>query len=76
MTKNGEKKKRINAKFSRVGTVVHKKLEPREVRDEQSSGQHVPRRVFGKTTFQEHAVVVTTREALDGSREKRIRIEC
>ena len=52
------------------------KREPREVRDDQSSTteQHVPRRVFGKTTPQERAVAVTTQEALDGSREKTMRI--
>ena len=48
------------------------KREPREARVEQSSTteQHVPRRLFGKTTPQGHAVAVTTQEALDGSREK------
>ena len=52
------------------------KREPREVRVEQLSAteQHVPRRLFGKTTPQEHAVAVTTQEALDGSREKTMRI--
>ena len=48
------------------------KREPREARDEQSTvtGQHVPRRMSGKTTPQGHAVAVTTQEASDGSREK------
>ena len=51
------------------------KREPREVRDEQSTTeQHIPRRVFGKTASQERAVAVTTQEALDGSREKTMRI--
>ena len=52
------------------------KREPREVRVEQSSSteQHVPRRLFGKTTPQGHSVAVTTQEALDGSREKTMRI--
>ena len=52
------------------------KCEPREVRVEQPSTteQHVPRRLFGKTTPQGHAVAVTTQEALDGSREKTMRI--
>ena len=52
------------------------KREPREVRDDRSSTteQHVPRRVFGKTTPQERAVAVTTQEALDGSREKTMKI--
>ena len=52
------------------------KREPREVRDEQSSTteQHVPRRIFGKATPQEHAVAVTTQEAVDGYREKTMRI--
>ena len=52
------------------------KMEPREVRDEQSSitEQHVPRWVFGKTAPQELAVAVTTQEALDGSRENTMRI--
>ena len=52
------------------------KREPREVRVEQSSTteQHVPRGLFGKTTLQGHAVAVTTQEALDGSREKTMRI--
>ena len=47
------------------------KEEPREVRDELSNTteQHVPRRMPS-----EHAVAVTTQEALDGSREKTIRI--
>ena len=50
------------------------KGKPREVRDEQSSTmeQHDPRRVLGKTTPQEHAVAVTTQEALDGYREKTV----
>ena len=49
---------------------------PRKVRDEQSSAaeQHVPIRIFGKTAPQEHAVAVTTQEALDGYREKTERI--
>ena len=52
------------------------KREPREVRVEQSgtTGQHVWRRLFGKTTHQRPAVAVTTQEALDGSREKTMRI--
>ena len=52
------------------------KREPREVRDEQSSTteQHVPRLTLGKTTPQEHAVAATTHEALDGYREKTMRI--
>ena len=47
------------------------------VQDTQQSGtteQQVPRRLFGKTTPQGHAVAVTTQEALDGSREKAMRI--
>ena len=50
--------------------------EAREVRDELSSTtvQHVPRKIFGKTPPQEHAVNVTTQEALDGHREKTMRI--
>ena len=53
------------------------KREPRKVRVEQSSTteQHVPRRLFGKTTPQGRAVAVTTQKALDGSREKTMRIE-
>ena len=52
------------------------KREPREVRDERPSTneQHVPRRILGKTTPREQAVAVTTQEALDGSREKTMRI--
>ena len=52
------------------------KREPREVRDEQTTvtRQHVPRRMSGKTTPQGHAVAVTTQEALDGSREKTMRV--
>ena len=52
------------------------KRQPREVRDEQPSTneQHVPRRILGKTTPREQAVAVTTQEALDGSREKTMRI--
>ena len=48
------------------------KREPWEARDERATvtGQHVPRRMSGKTTPQVHAVAVTTQEALDGSREK------
>ena len=50
--------------------------EPREARDEQSSvtGQHVPRRMSGKTTLQSHAVAVTTQEASDRSHEKTLRV--
>ena len=50
--------------------------EPREVRGEQSSTseRHIPRRISRKTTPSEHAVAVTTQEALDGSREKTMRI--
>ena len=52
------------------------KREPRDVRDEQSTvtGQHVPRRMSGKTTPQGHAVAVTAQEASDGSREKTMRV--
>ena len=52
------------------------KREPREVRVEQSgtTEQHVWRRLFGKTTHQGPAVAVTMQEALDGSREKTMRI--
>ena len=52
------------------------KREPREDRVEQSgtAEQHVPRRLFGKTTLQGLAVAVTPQEALDGSREKTARI--
>ena len=52
------------------------KRESREVRVEQSgtAEQHVPRRLFGKTTLQGLAVAVITQEALDGSREKTARI--
>ena len=52
------------------------KREPREVRVEQSgtTEQHVWRRLFGKTTHQGPAVAVTTQQALDGSREKTMRI--
>ena len=46
------------------------KREPREVRVEQSSTtEHLE-----KTTPQERAVAVTTQEALDGYREKTVRI--
>ena len=53
------------------------KREPREVRDERPSTneQHVPKRILGMTTPREQAVAVTTQEALDGSREKTMRIE-
>ena len=52
------------------------KREPREVRDEQTSTteQDVPGRTSEKTTPQEHAVAVTTQEALDGYSEKTMRI--
>ena len=52
------------------------KRESREVRVEQSGTieQHVPRRLFGKTSPQGLAVPVTTQEALDWSREKTMRI--
>ena len=52
------------------------KRTPREVGDEQSSTteQHIPRRISGKTTPQEHAVAVTTQKALDGYREIAMRI--
>ena len=52
------------------------KREPREVRGEQwrTTEQHVARRITRKTTRQEHAVAVTTQEALDGYREKTMRI--
>ena len=55
---------------------IKTKREPREVRGGQSSSaeQHVPRRIFWKTVPQERAVAVTTQEALDGSREKSMRI--
>ena len=48
----------------------------REARDEQSTvtSQHVSRRMSGKTTPQGLAVAVTTQEALDGSREKTVRV--
>ena len=51
------------------------KREPREARGEQSSSteKHVPRRISVKTTPSEHAVVAT-QEALDGYREKTMRI--
>ena len=52
------------------------KREPREVRDEETSTteQCVPRRISGKTTPQDRAVAVATQEALDGYREKTMRI--
>ena len=52
------------------------KREPREVRGQRPSTneQHVPRKILGKTTPREQAVAVTTQEALDGSREKIMRI--
>ena len=52
------------------------KRDPREVRYEQSSTteQHVRRRIPVKTTPQEHVVAVTTRKAMDGYREKTMRI--
>ena len=52
------------------------KREAREARDEQSTvtRQHVPRRIFLKTTPQGHAVAVTTQEALDGFRKKTMRV--
>ena len=48
------------------------KREPREVRDSQTSvtEQPVPRSILKKTTLLEHALEVTTQEALDGYREK------
>ena len=48
--------------------VITTKRAPREVRDEQSrtTEQHVPSRIFGKTTRQERAVAVTTQEVMDG----------
>ena len=51
------------------------KRKPREVRFEQSSTteQHVPMRISGTTTPREHAVAVTTQEALDRYREKAMR---
>ena len=47
-----------------------------EVRDAQQSitEQHVPRRISKKTTLSEHPVAVTTQEALDGYREKTMRV--
>ena len=36
--------------------------------------RHVPRRIFGKTTAQERTVALIAQEALDGSREKTMRI--
>ena len=53
------------------------KREPREVRNEEPTviEQHVPRRILGKTTPQEHAVAVTTQEAPNWYREKTMRIE-
>ena len=50
--------------------------ENHEVRDAQTSvtEQHVPRRISGKETLSEHPVAVTTQEALDGYREKTMRV--
>ena len=45
-----------------------------EMSKSSTTEQHITRRVFGKTTPQECAVAVTTQEALDGSREKTMRI--
>ena len=42
--------------------------------DQTVTGQHVPRRMSGKTTPKCHAVAVTTQEASDGSREKTKRV--
>ena len=52
------------------------KREPREVRDAQTrvTEPQVPRRISKKATLSEHPVAVTTQEALDGYREKTIRI--
>ena len=65
-----------SSKVSDCRRRITTKREPREVRDERSSTteQHVPRRILGKTTPREQAVAVTTQEALDGSREKTMRI--
>ena len=52
------------------------KRDPREARDGQSiaTEQHVARWILRKTTPHDHAVVVTTQEASDGSREKTMRV--
>ena len=52
------------------------KGEPREVRDAQTSvtERDVPRRISVNTTLSEHPVAVTTQEALDGYREKTMRV--
>ena len=52
------------------------KREPRAVKHEQTgtTEQHDPRRISGKTTPSEHAVAVTTQDALVGYCEKTMRI--
>ena len=65
-----------NASGSDSRRRITTKREPRDVRDDQPSTteQHVPRRILGKTAPQEHPVAVTTQEAVDGYREKTMRI--
>ena len=52
------------------------KREAREVRDAQTgvTEQHVPRIISQKMTLSEHPLAVTTQEALDGYREKTMRV--
>ena len=57
-------------------SIIIMKMELREVRDTQTSvtEQHVARSISKKTTLSEHPVAVTTQEALDGYREKTMRV--
>ena len=45
-----------------------------EMRKRASWSDSCPRRISGKTTLSEHPVVVTPHEALDGYREKTMRV--
>ena len=56
--------------------LITTKREPRGARDDQSgtAEQRVPRRICGKTTPRVQAVAVATQDALDGYREKTMRI--
>ena len=76
MQMKGVQRTRTHQDRTVEGGSRQREREAREARDEQPTvaGQHVPRRMSGKTTPQGHAVAVTTQEASHGSREKTMRV--
>ena len=71
MSRRRETVQTRTVEVTRAQRATQQKEDPNE---ECTTEQHVPRRIFGKTTPQERAVAVTTQEAPNVSCEKTMRI--